>query len=121
METLKTQSITDSLTGTPNRRHVHDVMHREHARVERYGTPLSVIIMDLDRFKAINDRFGHPVGDRVLVTFSQRVRSSVRETDVVARWGGEEFIVVSPGCSLAKACSWRRSCDTSPRTHRIRR
>ena len=93
---LKEQAITDSLTGLYNRRYLSSVLGREVARVRRTGSALSVLILDVDDFKSINDRFGHHEGDRVLRRVADALRSACRSTDLVVRWGGEEFAVILP-------------------------
>lgn len=94
---------TDALTGLANRRAFDEAMQHEMRRAERYGTPLALVMADLDHFKMINDRFGHHVGDQVIKDFSQTLRSAVRDIDLVGRWGGEEFVVLMPGTTLAEA------------------
>lgn len=93
-------SLTDELTGLPNRRALIQRMEDEVARVQRYGSPLVLAIIDLDAFKPVNDRYGHAVGDQVLRDFSQRVLSIFRHHDTVARYGGEEFAVLLPSTDL---------------------
>jgi diguanylate cyclase (GGDEF)-like protein len=87
-------STTDPLTGALNRRGLMTEMEIELRRVHRYGTPMSVILFDLDHFKSVNDTYGHAVGDEVLTSFVAQARLCVRPTDRVARWGGEEFLVL---------------------------
>jgi diguanylate cyclase (GGDEF)-like protein len=94
--TMARMASLDTLTGLVNRRIGEDVLAREVARARRYGDTLSVAWMDLDRFKGINDRYGHDVGDRVLTTVAGAVLAVVRDHDTVARWGGEEFVLVLP-------------------------
>ncbi|MDZ7841671.1 MAG: sensor domain-containing diguanylate cyclase [Gammaproteobacteria bacterium] len=86
----------DELTGLPNRRYCDEIQDAEIARSDRYGQPFSVLMLDLDNFKDINDEFGHAAGDRVLEQVAATTRSHVRKTDVAARWGGEEFVVLLP-------------------------
>jgi len=93
---LSEMAVTDELTGLANRRTVFGRLGAEFSRARRTGRPLSVIALDIDHFKRINDRFGHAVGDAVLREIAQRMRDSVREYDLVGRIGGEEFLVVSP-------------------------
>ncbi|HET6789154.1 MAG TPA: GGDEF domain-containing protein, partial [Aquabacterium sp.] len=86
----------DTLTGLFNRRHMVDVINRELARSERSGIGLALVVIDLDHFKRINDTHGHQVGDAVLKAFAEIAQSVLRETDVIGRWGGEEFVVLMP-------------------------
>ncbi|MEX2501254.1 MAG: GGDEF domain-containing protein [Trueperaceae bacterium] len=96
-------AASDPLTGLPNRRSAEDRLDAEIGRADRYGRPLSVIWFDLDRFKSLNHRFGHEAGDRVLSAVGETVRSELREHDLIARWGGEEFVVVLPEQALGEA------------------
>jgi diguanylate cyclase (GGDEF)-like protein len=93
---LEMIAAIDWLTGIYNRRHFETVAHAELARSQRYIRPLSVLMIDIDRFKAVNDRFGHAVGDRVLQVVADVCRAAKRDTDVVARLGGEEFTILLP-------------------------
>lgn len=95
-EELRALSITDSLTGIHNRRYFQERLTTEMARVERGGGQLSVIMLDIDHFKRINDLHGHAVGDRVLQTVCDRIGHRLRRTDVFCRLGGEEFMVLCP-------------------------
>jgi len=96
-------ATTDLLTGCYNRGYLHRVLEREVDRTRRYGGPLSIIMYDLDNFKSINDTWGHDVGDQVLASTANAVREAIRRTDVLARWGGEEFMVLCPDTSAADA------------------
>jgi diguanylate cyclase (GGDEF)-like protein len=102
-ETLRLQATHDSLTGLLNRTAVLDALQRELARSERTAAGLAVIMVDVDHFKAINDTHGHIVGDDVLRAVAGRMRSSIRTYDSIGRYGGEEFLVVAPGCGVAVA------------------
>src|SRR4051794_26798650 len=94
---MERQSRTDSLTGLANRRHLVEVLHAELGRAAREGRAPGVVLIDLDRFKLINDTHGHPAGDAVLIDVARRLRRSIRSYDTVGRWGGEEFCVILPG------------------------
>ena len=96
-------SITDPLLGVFNRRYLMNQLRCEIWRARRYQRPLTVLMADLDHFKQVNDRHGHAVGDQVLVGFTRRARSLIRETDWMARSGGEEFVFVLPETSVARA------------------
>ncbi len=93
----------DSLTGVLNRRAIRDVLRRELARCRRENQTLGVILADVDHFKKINDRYGHAAGDAVLVGVVQRISSTLRRYDIVGRYGGEEFLIIAPGCDLELA------------------
>ncbi|TVM04760.1 MAG: GGDEF domain-containing protein [Halomonas sp.] len=96
-------SLQDSLTGLSNRRHLDSLLEHEVQRAERQGTQLAVLMLDLDYFKRINDIFGHAAGDAVLVDIAEFLKSSFRTIDAVCRLGGEEFVVLLPGCSTSDA------------------
>jgi len=95
-EELRRQAIHDPLTGLYNRRHLAEVLKLEVRRAKRYGHPLAVMIMDLDNFKLVNDRLGHLKGDQVLKEIATLLQESVRESDLLFRYGGDEFVVVFP-------------------------
>jgi diguanylate cyclase (GGDEF)-like protein len=94
--TLEEQSITDSLTNLKNRRFFDERLHEEFRRAQRYGDYLALIMVDLDHFKRVNDRFGHLAGDAVLREAAALIRASLRDPDICARYGGEEFAVILP-------------------------
>ena len=100
-ERLKQLATTDALTGAYNRRYFNEILHKELLRSNRYSTPLTLILMDVDHFKRVNDVFGHLVGDHVLIQLSALIADTLRESDVLARWGGEEFTVLVPNCDDA--------------------
>jgi diguanylate cyclase (GGDEF)-like protein len=93
----------DALTGLHNRRYFHETLAREVARAQRYGRRLALVVLDLDDFKAINDRIGHLSGDAVLAETAERVRDVVRSADVACRVGGDEFAVILPESSAEEA------------------
>jgi diguanylate cyclase (GGDEF)-like protein len=103
MRELEALSRTDALTGALNRRAFDDTLRRECAGAQRYGFPVSLLLLDLDHFKRVNDRFGHPAGDEVLRVFGRVLADEIRETDAVFRYGGEEFAVVLTHTSLTEA------------------
>lgn len=102
-EEVRRLSMTDDLTGLYNRRHLLARLQEEFTRAQRYGTPLSVLLLDVDHFKAINDTLGHAAGDRVLQAVAQALRSNLRESDLCGRHGGEEFLVGLPSTGLHQA------------------
>lgn len=102
-ETAEQAARVDSLTGVANRRAFTEAAEIEVQRALRYGTPLSLILVDLDHFKSVNDRYGHHTGDAVLASFVRTLVEAVREMDIVGRWGGEEFVVLLPGIGCAEA------------------
>ncbi|HEX2190587.1 MAG TPA: diguanylate cyclase [Longimicrobiaceae bacterium] len=93
---LRKLSITDGLTELFNHRHVHELLHEEFERSRRSGEPMAVAMIDLDRFKAVNDTYGHPTGDVILYETARIIRETAREIDMVGRYGGEEFIAILP-------------------------
>ncbi len=101
-EKLIELSSIDTLTGIFNRRILFERLDYELKRVERTKKPLSVIIMDIDHFKQVNDDYGHLVGDQVLTQVARLLQQSVRKTDIVGRYGGEEFLIILPDCSAAE-------------------
>jgi diguanylate cyclase (GGDEF)-like protein len=111
-------STIDALTQVYNRAHLIDVLGREFKRFQRTGQPLSCIMIDLDHFKNINDTYGHNFGDEVLVALAQLLRGSIRETDILGRYGGEEFLCLLPGADLegarALAEKIRRAVEAKP-------
>jgi diguanylate cyclase (GGDEF)-like protein len=100
---FKHASMTDALTELPNRRYAMKRLEKEWATSERSGLPLSVILLDVDRFKAVNDTYGHDVGDQVLISTARAVHKVLRTSDTCTRMGGEEFLVICPGTPLEGA------------------
>jgi diguanylate cyclase (GGDEF)-like protein len=96
-------ALTDKLTGIANRRGVEREIGHELLRLRRYQTPISFVLFDIDHFKAINDSHGHETGDEILRQVAHAIAGSIRDTDLVARWGGEEFLVILPETSQAGA------------------
>jgi diguanylate cyclase (GGDEF)-like protein len=102
-ETITQLMHTDPLTGLLNRRQFDVMMEREFAAARRHGLPLTGVMMDLDHFKSINDRYGHDVGDLVLVSVAQCLQDQSRREDIVARFGGEEFFLLLPNTPIQAA------------------
>ena len=100
---LEHAATTDELTGLINRREINNRLSYEYQRLNRTHANMSILILDLDHFKSINDHYGHPCGDEVLNHVASCLTSAFRSTDSVSRWGGEEFIVLMPATSLAEA------------------
>jgi diguanylate cyclase (GGDEF)-like protein len=98
---VERQALVDGLTGLANRRQCEESLADELARVERFGGSLAVVVADLDWFKDVNDRYGHPAGDTVLHDFATLLQETLRDVDIAGRWGGEEFLMVLPGTDLA--------------------
>ena len=102
-EKLRTQSLRDPLTGLYNRRYMEDALDRYVSLAERSGTATSVVMIDLDNFKLLNDQYGHAKGDAVLRDVASQLVSALRPSDVVSRYGGEELLVILPNCGLDDA------------------
>lgn len=103
MDKLKVMSETDELTGLYNRRFLYNEAKREIARAIRYQHPITCFMMDIDHFKTVNDTYGHIVGDNVLVKFAEVLVDSMREVDLIVRWGGEEFVALLPESNIEQA------------------
>lgn len=104
VEILAYEATTDVLTMLPNRRGAREYFEQQIAAAERYGRPLSVIMIDVDHFKEINDTYGHDRGDRILIAVAETLKDYIRETDYVARWGGEEFLILAQHTHKDAAC-----------------
>ena len=102
-ERYKQLSVTDSLTGLFNSRHLHDRLQSEMERAQRYQRPLSLLVIDCDNFKRINDTFGHLEGDKVLQTLAKVIGLCLRRTDSAYRYGGEEFVLILPEAEIGAA------------------
>ena len=103
LATIRTLATIDELTSLANRRHMNEVLGAEERREPAPGQPLCIALLDIDFFKGINDRFGHAGGDAVLRDFAGAARAELRTGDVLARWGGEEFLLMLPATGLAEA------------------
>jgi diguanylate cyclase (GGDEF)-like protein len=90
---LTRMALTDNLTGLSNRTHMNQILHKEFSRFERHSQRFGIIMLDIDHFKSINDKFGHDVGDTVLKKLAATFASAIRSSDFIARWGGEEFLI----------------------------
>lgn len=111
-------AIRDPLTGLYNRRFLGETLNREFARAEREQQPLAIVMMDIDFFKKVNDQHGHTAGDEVLKVLANLIRNEARESDIICRYGGEEFLAVMPNMSasqaLERAESWRKHMEATP-------
>ncbi|WP_019626118.1 biofilm regulation diguanylate cyclase SiaD [Thioalkalivibrio sp. ALJT] len=105
-ESLQAAATTDPLTGVGNRRFLMERLSEEQDRARRMGRPLTLALLDVDRFKTVNDRYGHEVGDQLLCQVADTIRGHLREYDICGRWGGEEFLLLFPeaGTEVMKAC-----------------
>jgi diguanylate cyclase (GGDEF)-like protein len=104
-EALRDQATRDALTGIWNRATISNILSNELERARREGSSFGIAMVDLDCFKQVNDSYGHPVGDQVLRGIAQAMRDSIRRYDSIGRYGGEEFLIVLPGCDLCNAAS----------------
>ena len=112
-ESVYRMMITDGLTQTRNRRFLMESLERELIRADRRKAPLCVLMMDLDRFKSINDHWGHLAGDAVLVAFVQRTTGLLQGDEILSRYGGEEFALLLPDTPAAEACRLAESIRTT--------
>ncbi len=95
-EILERHALTDSLTNLYNRRKLDEALTVENERAQRFGHPYGIILLDIDNFKRINDNYGHQEGDQVLIAIAKLLQQQTRKTDIIGRWGGEEFLVICP-------------------------
>lgn len=100
IDSLETENITDPLTRVFNRRYLDRRLDEEVARSRRYALPLSILMLDIDHFKQVNDTYGHQAGDVTLTTLGNLLKTAIRELDVVARYGGEEFLVICTNTAI---------------------
>lgn len=114
---LRRQSRTDSLTGIGNRSYLNERLPQEIDRARRYGRPFAVVLLDIDHFKAINDLYGHLMGDTVLRHFTTVIQETVRTTDMAGRWGGEEFLILCPETTDEQALALARRVCSAIRAH----
>ena len=114
---LEILSITDRLTGLYNRHKLDALLQSELARCQRYGGVFSLILLDVDHFKAVNDRFGHPVGDCVLRDIARKLEENKRGADTLGRWGGEEFMLISPDTALDGALQFAEKLREAVEKH----
>lgn len=98
---LEKLAFRDGLTNLYNHRYFQEILAKEIARVERYGHPIALLLFDIDNFKKVNDTYGHPAGDQVLINMAQAITKAVRPSDIIARYGGEEFAVILPETNFA--------------------
>lgn len=110
---LQILSTTDQLTGLDNRMKLDEVLMTEVTRAQRYQTVFALILVDLDHFKQVNDTYGHQVGDQVLIRLAEILKASGRQSDIVGRWGGEEFLIVCPQTNLQGARSHAKQLCTA--------
>jgi diguanylate cyclase (GGDEF)-like protein len=111
---LTDHAVRDGHTGVFNRRHLTAVLDAQVQQATAAGEPLAVVLIDVDHFKSVNDRYGHAVGDQMLIDLARGLAGAARRTDTVARCGGEEFVVIMPGTDARAAAGfaeqWRRRC-----------
>jgi two-component system cell cycle response regulator len=110
---LRRRSVTDPLTGLWNYGYLQGALHKEVARATRFARPLSILMLDLDLFRRVNETYGHQRGSQVLVEFGQRVAAQTRRVDTFARYGGEEFVLILPETGAEGVCQLaERICAT---------
>ncbi|PCH79702.1 MAG: diguanylate cyclase response regulator [Planctomycetota bacterium] len=111
-EQVERLALTDSMTGLLNRRALVDALRRDEDRMRRQNRPIGIVLADLDRFKKVNDTWGHESGDRVLEMVAKCMQASVRTGDYAGRWGGEEFLLVLPGADIIQSAEVAERCRT---------
>jgi diguanylate cyclase (GGDEF)-like protein len=116
---LEQENITDPLMGIYNRRYLDRRLEEEYSRARRYEMPLSVLLLDIDHFKQVNDTYGHPIGDQVLIYLGKLLLNGIRETDIVARYGGEELLIIAPNTGPAAAAALAERLRQHIETHAL--
>jgi len=116
---LEQENITDPLMGIYNRRYLSRRLGEEFLRARRYETPMSVLILDIDLFKRINDAYGHQVGDQVLIYLGKLILNAIRETDIVTRYGGDELLIIAPNTNASSAAALAERLRQYVETHAL--
>ena len=116
---LEQENITDPLSGIYNRRYLERRLEEEFTRARRYGLPLSILLIDIDHFKQTNDEFGHQAGDLVLSYLGKLILNGVRASDIAARYGGDELMIISPNTSLALAAALAERLRSQIESHAL--
>ena len=114
-------AVNDSLTGLPNRRYLESHLDTAVSRATEGGKPAAILMLDIDHFKAVNDTYGHPIGDEVLVECAKRIQICVRGVDLAVRYGGEEFAIILPGFGLDSAAEFADKVRVTVASKRIRK
>ncbi len=117
---LEKQAMTDALTGIFNRMKFDEILSTEIQRSKRNKVPLALIICDIDHFKQVNDQYGHPAGDKILKTLVKLISANIRSIDFFARWGGEEFVILSPGTDSRGAANLAEKIRRKVELHNFR-
>ena len=119
MTQLEHESITDPLIGIYNRRYLDRLLDEEFSRARRYALPLSVLLLDIDHFKHVNDSFGHQVGDLVLIDLGKLVLNAIRASDIAARYGGEELLIIATNTTVSSAVALAERLRQHVETHEL--
>lgn len=116
-EKLELLSVTDKLTQVYNRVKLDEILEQQEHLYQRYQQRFSVIMIDIDFFKSVNDQFGHQAGDSILIEFSNLISNNIRSTDILGRWGGEEFMIISPKTNADNSCIQAEKLRTTIENH----